>query len=172
MTEGTSAKLVIGDYEYKVGHYKIEEKVGNFFCGSVTLRIDDDVYPDVVPFTEAYNAKLIVNGDALWYFPWVWFQKVDPPHMEASLYGAVFCPMGLTEDDEDKYDSIKLIMTSNICYSMTTEVWHNLLLVFADWLTERSIPQAKQYVELADAVLQDTSDEEEAEDPAEVLSHA
>lgn len=149
MNESTNAYFEIGDYKYHVGHYKIWERTSNYFCGSIKLKLDDEGAPDVELNTDGYSGRLWVNGDACWYFPWLYFTKIEPPTIEATLHGAIYCPLGLSPEDESKADAIRAIMISDVPYSMTPEVWHNLLMIFADWFRERHIPQAKEYVDIA-----------------------
>jgi len=149
MNENTNAFLEMGDHKYHIGHFKIWERTENYFTGSVKFRIDDDSCPDVELNTDGYSARLYVNGDACWYFPWIYFTKINLPKMEATLHGAIYCPLGLSPEEEVKYEAIRAIMISDVPYSMTPEVWHHLLMIFADWLKTKSIPQAKEYVDMA-----------------------
>jgi hypothetical protein len=162
MKEGNHAILWIGDDSYDVTHYKVKEKVENYFCGTLDLKLNEE--PDV-DLDEPYSARLIVNGDAVWHFPWVWFKKVKNGRIEASTHGGIFCPLGLTEEDEAKYDSLNLIIASDACYSMTSEVWKNLLEIFADWLKSKSVPQYQEYLDLATEI--DIDDDDDFDDDDE-----
>lgn len=146
MNEGISATLIIGDESYKVDHYKLNERIdNNYFCSNLELTIDGDFDLNE---DEPYIARLQVNGDATWYFPWIWVKKTQNK-VTASIHGAIFCPLGLSEADEEKYDSINLIVASDVRTSMTVEVWRNLLQVFSDWLKARSVPQYKEFLDLS-----------------------
>ncbi len=174
MNEGTSAVLIIGDESYEVSYYKIKERVEDkFFEGALDLTLDDNMEPDLEP-GEPYVARLEVNGDAVWYFPWVWFEKTDLPQMKATTHGAIFCPLGLSDEDEEKYDSINLIIASDVCHAMTAEVWKNLLDVFSDWLKSKSVPQHQEFLDLSESIeipedelLDDEEYEEDEEDEDE-----
>jgi hypothetical protein len=106
---------------------------------------------------ESYVARLETNGDATWFFPWLVF-KDTVPNVTASVYGAIFCPFGLSDEEEERYSAMNIIIVSDICYEMTEIVWSNFLLVISDWLKAKSIPQYKDYISLANLF------EEEEED--------
>lgn len=164
MKEGNHAVLWIGEDAYDVSHYKIKEKVENYFCGTIELKLGEE--PDV-DLDEPYTARLVVNGDAVWHFPWIWFKRVKNGKVEAATHGGIFCPLGLTEEDEEKYDSLNLIIASDACYSMTSEVWKNLLEIFADWLKAKSVPQFQEYLDLASEIEIDDDDDFDDDDEDE-----
>ena len=152
MNESTNGKLLTGEYEYPLSHFKILEQTEGYFGGHVELVIDGDSYPEVAE-DETYVARIVVNGDAVWYFPWVWFKQTNPDEaITFDTHGPIFCPLGLSKADEEKYDAINLIISTDACNTMTVEVWKNLMLVFRDWLAERGIPQSKVFKQLADDV--------------------
>lgn len=152
MREGTKAVFMIGDYSYNVGYFKITDCDDEYFCGFLELTLDDTVFPDV-DVGESYNARLYVNGDAVWYFPWLWFDKPDHlPKMKASTNGAIFCPFGLSAGEEAKYEAINSFLSVEPDKSLPTSMWKQMLLVCADWLLERSIPQNKDFTMFANEV--------------------
>lgn len=161
MNEGTHAVLIVDGQEYELSYFKITDDAENYFCSNIEMVICDDLKPELTQ-GDSYIAKLVVNGDALWYLPWVWFKNTELPNLQAATHGAIFCPFGLEEEDENRYDAINLIIASDVCYNMTAEVWQNLLLIFSDWLQSQSIPQYKDYIALAKEI--DISDDDDFDD--------
>ncbi len=161
MHEGSNAVLFLDGEKHKVSYYKIREDEDNFFCHNVEFTFSEEI-PEINP-EESYICKLETNGDALWYLPWCWFQKKEKK-LEGAIHGAIFCPFGLTEEEENRYDAINLIIASDICNNMTAEVWKNLLYIFGDWLKMKSIPQHKEYSGLGDSIeiLEDEDFEEQS----------
>ncbi len=164
MYEGTNAVLHLNNKAYELSHYKITEDPENHFCYNIEMVVCDKQRP-IVTKEESYTARLQVNGDAVWYFPWLWLQNnKKSAQLKGNAHGAIFCPFGLTEEEENRYEALNLIIVSDVCYSMTEEVWQNLLLIFSDWLKAKSIPQYKEYVTLSDEVDEDEDDDTEDED--------
>jgi hypothetical protein len=165
MKDGTQAVLWIGDESYKISRYKINERVEDYFCGTLDLTFQGKT-PDI-EVDEPYSAKLVVNDESLWYFPWVWFKEIENTKIASATHGGIFCPQGLSPEEEVKYDSINLIVASDACYSMTAEVWKNLMMIFADWLKDKSIPQFKEFLDLADEIEIDEDEDDLDEDEDE-----
>jgi hypothetical protein len=113
------------------------------------VSLDDTVCPDVNS-EESYAGRLLVNGDALWYFPWLWFDELgDLPRMRAGTNGAIFCPFGLSNEDEDKYEAINSFVSVEPGEGISHSMWRQMLLVSADWLLDRSIPQGRDFARFA-----------------------
>jgi|SRR5581483_2717102 len=145
MNEGTNAQLVICDTSYPVDHYKIN-KGEDYFQSTLELNLQTPI--ENIALKELYTGVLKVNGDAIWYLPWMWFQETGQ-QTKASLSGAIFCPFGLSEEDEERYESINLLIACEVYQAMTPDVWRNMLEIFADWLKNRSIPQYQDFLDLA-----------------------
>lgn len=158
MYEGTNAVLYLDEKTYEISYYKIAEDDENFFCYNIEMVVVGQ-RPNLTE--DSYTARLEVNGDAVWYFPWVWFGESNGSQLKAAVHGAIFCPFGLSDEEEERYESLNLLVASDACYSMTAEVWKNLLFIFADWLRAKSIPQYQEYIELAEEI--DLDDESFAE---------
>ncbi len=169
----TTGKFLIGDIEYPIDFFNYTADKENYFCGEIELNFSGDEEPDVVP-GESYVARLKIkqgNKEGEWYFPWLWFKKEEGDHVKAETHGAIYCPKGLSAEDEEKYDAMNLIIASEVYMAMTEEVWKNLLLVFGDWLQVRGIPQAEEFKTMAadvevpeDPLLEYTPDEDDEDE--------
>lgn len=152
MNEGTHATLILdGEQKYDISYYKVTDN-GNL-CHTVELVFTET--PELSE--ESYVARLETNGDATWFFPWMVI-KDNVPNITASVYGGIFCPFGLDDEDEEKYSAMNLIIVSDLCYEMTQLVWRNFLLVLSDWLKAKSVPQYKNYISLANQIEDDEED--------------
>jgi hypothetical protein len=159
MNEGTHATLILdGEQRYDVSYYKVTDNSN--LCHTVELIFTSET-PDFSE--ESYVARLETNGDATWFFPWVVIKDVNLPNITASVYGGIFCPFGLNDDEEERYSAMNLIIVSDLCYEMTQLIWRNFLLVLSDWLKTKSVPQYKDYISLANQI-EDEEDEEDNED--------
>lgn len=156
MNEGNHATLILdGEQRYDINYYKVTDN--SDLCHTVELVFSSET-PD---FTEeSYVARLETNGDATWFFPWMVI-KGTLPHITASAYGSIFCPFGLSDEEEERYSAMNLIIVSDLCYEMTHLVWCNFLLVLSDWLKAKSVPQYKDYISLANLIKEEENDEEE-----------
>ena len=147
---GTSGTFTVANSNYPINFFNIKNDDENYFCGQIELHISGEEIPDVNPEESEMGKLKLPQGE--WYFPWLWFKETPDEKLIADTHGAIFIPTSLSEEEQERYDAINLIVGSEIYMAMTEEAWKQLLMVFHDWLKMKNIPQHKEYKLMADEV--------------------